>query len=76
MVSKADYLAAAKRLHGKSRPNGHILMGEAAHNYIQNRPTQRTFRPLALKRIIVEANEIAERRLRSRPKTKRRMGRR
>jgi len=68
MVKKTDYLAATKRIYGKTRPAIHVAMGEEAHKAMRGGAGRRTIPPTELSRIIVKANDIAATRLRKKPR--------
>ena len=77
MVSKADYLSAARRLHGQTRPTKHVKIGLTAHKYMTSKIDKHTLNPHELGRLVLLANDIAKIRLqKSKTKIKRKTTRR
>ena len=77
MVSKADYLAAARRLHGQTRPTQHAEMGLNAHKYMTSKIDKHALTPHEMKRLVSLANDLAKTRLRKKkPNIKRKITRR
>jgi len=65
MVSKADYLSAARRIYGKRGATIHKQMGEAAHQYMRQGTKSPHTNQVELGEIIKRANAIANARLQS-----------